>query len=535
MGSAMEMKHLRHAGTAVAIAATLAIAPMQPASAADSKPLVIARDMDVNSLDPARAFCDTCQIYLSAAYETLLTLDAANKIVPLLAKSWEVNTDQTHFVFHLQEKATFSDGTPLTAKDVKWSFERLKNVKGAASYFMDGIKSIATPDAHTVVVDMGTPNSEFLGILAATYAAVLNSAVAGANGADAGDDAATKDTAENWFLSHSVGSGPYVLASYKPNEELRLARNAKYWGTPASIGDVVIRQVKDSVTQSQLLESGGADIAMQIDPDTSKSIRNPGVVVKTVPSYNFLYIAVSPGAKGNKTKLTPDVREAIAAALDYKGILDVTLGDQGQLIATPIPLGFPGGDGHKLPQQDLAKAQALLARAGLANGFEIDAMFPGMNVYGVDISLLMQKVQQDLAKVKIKVQLQPAPFSVWREHIRGDGIPLTAVYFAPDYYGSGQYIEYFGMKPGTAWANRAGAKTDPSVINPQEAVLYEKALAAGGEAMDKVYFALGEEMIKDRIILPVISPNLILAYRNDIVGVRYSACCNLPLTEISRK
>jgi len=133
------------------------------------------------------------------------------------------------------------------------------------------------------------------------------------------------------------------------------------------------------------------------------------------------------------------------------------------------------------------------------------------------------------------VLLQPAPFTVWREHIRGDGIPLTAVYFAPDYYGSAQYIEYFSMKPGTAWANRAGAKTDPTVINPREAELYKKALAAGGEAMEKVYFEIGEEMIKDRIILPVISPNLILAYRKDIAGVRYSACCNLPLTEISRK
>jgi len=334
----MPTKHLRHAGAALAIAAALMAAP---AHAADPKPLVIARDMDVNSLDPARAFCDTCQIYLAGVYETLLTLDAHNKIVPLLAKSWEVDAGQTHFVFHLQEKATFSDGSPLTAKDVKWSFERLKNIKGAAAYFMDGIKSIATPDDHTVVVDMDAPNSEFLGILAATYAGVINSAVASANGATAGEDAAAKDTSETWFLSHSVGSGPYVLAGYKPSDELRLARNAKYWGAPPPIGDVVIRQVKDSVAQSQLLESGGADIAMQIDPDTAKSVRNPDVVIKTVPSYNFLYIAVSPGAKSNRTKLTPDVREAIALALDYKGILDVTVGDQGQTDRNADPARLP--------------------------------------------------------------------------------------------------------------------------------------------------------------------------------------------------
>ena len=82
-----------------------------------------------------------------------------------------------------------------------------------------------------------------------------------------------EDPAETWFLTYSAGSGPYVLASYKPSDELRLEKNQSYWRDAASINDVVLRQVKDAVAQSQLLENGGADIAMQIDPDTAKSVR----------------------------------------------------------------------------------------------------------------------------------------------------------------------------------------------------------------------------------------------------------------------
>ena len=147
----------------------------------------------------------------------------------------------------------------------------------------------------------------------------------------------------------------------------------------------------------------------------------------------------------------------------------------------------------------------------------------------------MQKVQQDLAEINIKLELQPVEFSVWRQHVNGDGIPLTAVFFAPDYFGSGQYPAYFGMMEGTAWSRRAGAKNDPSVLNPAEAEDLRQALASGGEESAKHFKDVAEAMIKDYVILPLVSPDLVLAYRKNITGVRYSACCNLPIAELARK
>ena len=195
------------------------------AEAQDKQPLVIARDMDLTSLDPQRAFCDTCMIFNASVYETLVTFDPEQKIAPLLAASWEVSADQKTFTFKLDPNARFSDGTPVEAKDIKWSWERLKNLKSNAAFFAAPIQSIETPDAATVVVTTKVPNSEFLNIITSTFMGITNSDVAEANGARADEGSETSDTAEPWFMSHSAGSGPYVLASFEPQSELRLEAN----------------------------------------------------------------------------------------------------------------------------------------------------------------------------------------------------------------------------------------------------------------------------------------------------------------------
>ncbi|MET3578178.1 peptide/nickel transport system substrate-binding protein [Mesorhizobium robiniae] len=503
---------------------------------AQDQPLIIARHLEINSLDPSRAFCDTCQIYLSSAYQGLVSLAADNKsIEPLLATSWEVNADQTVFTFKLAPNAVFSDGSPVESKDVKWSYERLKNIKADASFMMSLVKSIDTPDPKTVVVTMESSNSEFIGVLTAPYTVIINSDVAAAAGAKADADASTTDTAEGWFLANSAGSGPYVLKSYAPDDELRFVRNDKFWGKAPAIGEIVIDETADAVSQAQMLQSGAADIAMQVDPDTSKTISSPDVAIKTVPSYNFIYVMFSPGAEGNKVPLTKEVRQALAYAIDYDGIIQFTVGGEGKPQASPIPNGFPGTADLPMPKQDLEKAKSMLAAAGLADGFELDVTVAQLNVYGVDLVLLMQKVQQDLARVNVKLNIQPVASAVWREQVASPGVPFSARFYAPDYFGSAQYVQFFGMIPDSFWLTRAGQKGKVDLLNQKETDLMKKAMAASDAERDGIYHEIALQMIEDKIIVPVVSPNLVLAYRSNIEGVRYSACCNLPLSELSRK
>lgn len=527
------LKLLRTSATAPLLAASVSLLTPAGAMAQESETLVIARSMDVNSLDPGRAFCDTCQIYLSSVYETLVTLDADNKTVkPLLALSWTVNDDNTEFTFVLDPAAVFSDGSPVEAKDVVWSFQRLQNLQESPAFFLDGMTGVEAVDTHTVKVTKAEPDSEFVNKLSASFTGVINSDLATENGATSGTDAPTTDAAENWFMENSAGSGPFTLVNYTPDTELRLARNESYYRDNSGFGEIVFTQVQDAVSQAQALESGAADIAMQIDTDTAASLTSPDVVTEIVQSFNFVYVGFSPAAKGG-AQLTPKVREALALAIDYEGMIDFTVGGNGAIQPSPIPNGFPGSQDLPLPEQNVELARQMLAEEG-AEGMTLLAMYPNDNIYGVDINVMMQKLQQDFSAVGVNLDLQPQTYAVWRDQLSGDGIPVTAIYWAPDYYGSSQYVGYFGMIPTASWARRAGGAETP-LVNQTETDLFTAALAAPAGESEAIFNQVAQEMINDKIIIPLVSPGLVLAHRADITGVRYSACCNLPLNEIARK
>ena len=532
MGKSILLTKLHWKNLAAATVLAGLTAAAMPASA---KTLVIARDMDINSLDIARAWCDTCMIYNAAVYEGLLALDVNNKPVPAIAESWSANDDQTAFTFKLNPKAAFADGSKVEAKDVKWSIERLKNIKGSASSLVETIESVETPDEATVIVKTTGPNSELPNVLAASYLAVLNSDVAQSEGkASAAADAAETDQAEAWFLANSVGSGPFVLDSYQPGSELRLKRNENYWREPAKIDEVVLRQVGDAVAQAQLLQSGQADIAMNIDPETAKTLTGSDVKVEAAPSNNFVYLTLSPGAVANPVKMTPEIREAISIAVDRDSLIDFTVGEgNARLISVPFPLDFPGGANHEIPQYNPEKAKEMLASAGHADGFTLEAVYPNLNVYGVDFTLAMQKIQQDLAKVNIKLDLMPTEFPNWRERATKDHIPISFVFFAPDFYGTSQYVNYFGLGPDTPWAKRGGAERDPSFLLPESLTMLAEALKSTPEEAEKIYFDIGEKIKAQNVIIPMMSPNTILAYGSKVHGLRNSPSSNVPLYEIS--
>ena len=457
-----------------------------------ARELVIARDMDITSLDPGRAFCDTCQIYTTAVYDTLMTLDLTDpsKQVARLATEWSANDDNTVFTFKLNPAAKFSDGSQVEAKDVKWSWDRLANLKGSGAYLMGGLESIDAPDATTVVATFSAPNSAFLPIVSAAYLGVINSDVAMENGASAEVGADATDTAEPWFLTNSAGSGPYQLESYTPNDSLVFVANENYWGpNKPAFPRITIKQVKDSSSQLQQLQQGDADIAMQISVDALSQLEGDSTVVaEAVDSYNFVYIALSPGVAGGEVFEDVNVRKAIGHAIDYEGAIDALVAGNGKKQATAIPNGFLGAKDLPLPTYDPDLATQLLTEAGQEGGFSVEATYPKVNVYGVDFDLLMQKIQQDLKKVNIDLKLIPLEFAQWVDKIRGPGLPMTAVYFAPDHSDSSQYVQYFGMIPDSSWGVRAGGpETGTPIVNQTEADLFATALAASGADKEKAY------------------------------------------------
>ena len=531
----MKKRTLRAAIAAAAIA-TLALTGCSgglKTAGGEERQLVIARAMDVQTLDPQRGYCDTCQIVFSALYETLVTVDPADPtvILPKLATEWSNNDDSTSFTFTLAEDAVFADGSPVEASDVKFSLERLLNLQGSASFLMAGLDSIETPDAKTVIVNFSAPNSAFLAIVAAPYTGVVNQEVAEENGAAAGEDAATADSSEEWFLSNSAGSGPFTLTAYEAGQSIELTRNEEFWGTAPTFPSVLINEVTDSSSQLQQLQQGDVDIAMQISPDSIAQLEgNANVTTELVDSFNYVYLMLAPGAEGGEVLDDAKVREAIKYAINYDKVIDATVAGKGKTQASPIPNGFEGSEGLEEPSYDPEKAKALLAEAGVPDGFTVASAYPKFAVYGVDFDVMMQSIQQDLVEVGINLELQPLEYTQWAEGLGTGGSPITTVYFAPDHMDSSQYVSYFGMLPSGAWASTASVAGP--VTNQAEVDGLALALTQTGAERTATYTALGQEMADDLIILPIVNPQLVLAHASDVTGVAYSPCCNLDLASL---
>jgi peptide/nickel transport system substrate-binding protein len=523
--------------TALAVTSVLLLAGCSSVATATSqtRDLIVARAMDLTTLDPDRGYCDTCQIVFTALYDRLLNVDDDNKLQPGLAEKYQANADNTQFTFDLDPAAKFSDGSPVEAKDVKWSLLRLKNLAGGASYLMAGLKSIETPDTHTVVIDFSAPNSAFLAITAASYLGIVNSDVAVAHGASDADDAAKKDTAEDWFLKNSAGSGPYELASYASGSSVKLKANPDYWKKSPTFKNVTIKEVTDSSSQLQQLQQGDVDIAMQISPQALSQLTSvSSVSTKVVDTFNYTYIALMPGAAGGEPLADPKVREAIKSAIDYKGIIKTLVDGHGKTQGSPIPNGFEGSDEVAKPTYDLAKAKALMAASGYPKGFTISSTYPKIVAYGVSLDLQMQAVQQYLAKIGITLQLKPVDFSTWADVIGGKGTPITAVYFAPDHTDSSQYVQYFGLVPNGGFVANF-ASLPGKTVNPSEVSGLTKALAESGSARTATYRQLAQDMADDGNVIPIVNPQLVLANQSDITGNAYSSCCNLDLSGLGLK
>jgi peptide/nickel transport system substrate-binding protein len=529
--------HSARRGATGAAAVLLAIAGLaacsaQSTTAGQRDDIILGRAMDLTTLDPDRSLCDTCQIYNSAVYDTLIKANAQNgHLDPLVADRWEVNDNATQFTFHLHPGAVFADGSPIEAKDVKWTWERVKNLAGAPSYFMAGITGIDTPDAETVVVHSKEPNSAFPAITSASYMGIVNSDLAAQNGATADDNAATTDKAEQWFLSNSAGSGQYQLDSYKPGSELVLTRNDKYWGPKAAFSKVTIKEVSDSSSQLQQLQQGDIDVAMQLSFDALDQIKSdPKITSQVVDSYNFVYIALSPGVTGGEKLADPRVREAIRKAIDYNAVIDATVAGNGKRQATGIANGFEGTSGLALPEYDPEGAKSLLSQAGFGSGLQLEAVYPNFTIYGVDFNTMFQSVQQSLKKSGIDLKLTPMDYTAWSDRLKNSGIPITSVYFAPDHPDTIQYVQYFSLMQGSTWAERARLP-----ISKPETDSAAAALSETGAQREKTYAQLGDMMWNDSIILPIVNPKLILASSADVTGNNYHITRNLDLSVMGFK
>jgi len=447
------------------------------ARAAAPDTLVIAKDIsDIHTPDPNKSY-DISGVFLQfPIYSRLVKQEAPDlgTIKPDLAASWSINPNATEMTFKLRD-ATFGDGAPVTAEDVRFSLLRAKNLKGYGAFLADPLKSVDVVDSKTVRVVLTDPNAAFLATLTAGVFSIVEAKVVRAAGGVETPGADKLDKAEQMFFKQSVGTAPYRLVSYVRESQIIMERNDRYYGPAPFFKTIIVKHVKEPATQSFMVQRGDADIALDMSINQVNAIRGkPGLQFFKDPSAWTTYL-------GMKTTIKPwtdpRVREAAKYAIDYDGLINGVLhGTARQLGSIMMPglLGFPESLNQKLLyKQDLNKARALLKEAGVGT-VHVDFVWGLGFAYGsATADQIAQKIRADLQRVGLILDPKPVQSGILLTTAR-TGKPPTILntwypdYFDPDnftYFASGFVARRFNWEDavGKKDAEQAAATGDVSV------------------------------------------------------------------------
>jgi peptide/nickel transport system substrate-binding protein len=381
----------------------------------EKRTLVIGIDIsDTITFDPARQAQYTPPMTLSTAYDALVTMTPGDYITlkPALATKWERTPRGDGWRFYIRQGVSFASGNPLTANDVKWTLDRVLNLKDQTSQYIANVDRVTEVDDQTIDIILKKPNEPILTILAAPGFFILDRKLVEQHGGDASPEAKEKDKATAWLNTNSAGSGAYRLVRWERDSQVQFVQNKNYWRGLLPFERVIILHIGDSAAQFLALRQGDIDIAFNLIPEQAAALQaDPGVRIEARTSLDFVYMALTQEPEFNKALAIKEARQAIGYAIDYDGIKNSLLGGRALRCAHFLPVGVSGSSEEITRQigfrEDLDKSKELLRKAGLTGGFEFEIAYGNAAIAGISYQTLAQKLQSDLSRVGIRVKLSP--------------------------------------------------------------------------------------------------------------------------------
>jgi peptide/nickel transport system substrate-binding protein len=395
------------AGGALALAGT-----GTPALGADSKvTFTVGVTQDVDSLNPFTGIVASAYEMYQLNYDTLT--DYAQKdfsTVPSLATSWDTSSDGLTWTYHLRPGLKWSDGQPLTANDVAYTFNRVRNGKYEQTNYgnyVAAITSVTATDDTTVVMKVKKPTPIMLHL----YIYILPEHIWKGI-----DEKGVKHYTNEPGPDGIVGSGPFIVVEHQKGQFVRLERNPNYWGPKPKVDEIVFRVFTNEDSMAQALRRGEIDFADELGTNVFKSLQ--GVTgIKTVDAEysGFDEIAFNTGAAldngtpigdGHPALKDPRVRQALSYAIDTKAITERVYGGHGTAGSSIIPPIYqalhydPGSTAYTF---DPTKAGQLLDQAGYTKGKDGIRTMPGggkplsFRLYGRSNSQTSQQTVQFVA------------------------------------------------------------------------------------------------------------------------------------------
>jgi peptide/nickel transport system substrate-binding protein len=447
------------------------------------------------NIEPHMQGLDIWQKRKPLIYENLVWIDHGLEAKPELAERWEQRSP-TEYVFHLRRGVKFHDGRELTAEDVKYSYDRVRDPKvspGANDLLF--IKQIDVVDRHTVRFTLTGPAATFLVNLGGKYNGVIPR--------DAGGDGKA-------LLTRAVGTGPFSVAEFDPSRRLVLRKHAAYWGAQKPpLDGIVFQAIPDESSIVAGLRTGQvqmAEFSSALSFRVAKAV--PTLDAVQAPSTRWVVLDL---AGDQEPTSKPEVRLAIALAVDRAAILQIAGNGLGQRLGV-LP---PGLKGWALPvqelpnqQRDVARAKALLQKAGYTGRVSMKLR----NIVGFPaLAAAVPVIVDNLKEAGVDVAVETVDGGVWiKDWIVPQSPPTMnewGGFVDPDQALHRHFHSPPGGKDFRRWKN---AQAD-------------ELLDIGRTTLDRakrkdVYDRVQRLMAEDPITIPLYSPDLLYVMQKGVTG-----------------
>jgi peptide/nickel transport system substrate-binding protein len=520
----MQRRDFLHGSAAIA---GLSAIPLEALAQSDRRRelLIVANEFGPNSLDIHTLGANRPSYGVSwVCYDRLMTFGRKtlpngqlsydfSRLEPELAESWQLASDEMSVTFKLRRDAKFHDGTPVTARDVKWSFDRAVTVGGFPTFQMaagslEKPEQFVVVDDHAFRVDFLRKDKMSMMNMAVPVPSVFNSELVKKH--------VTKEDPWGlaWTKNNVAGGGAYKVESWRPGQEIVYVRNDDWKSGPApKIRRVVQRDVPNAGTRRALLVKGDIDMTYEMPPkDFAELMEEPSIQVASLPIENAIWYI------GMNTTKPPfndvRVRQAVAWVVPYEKMNQAAIYGRGIKLyggsnepTTPV---WPQPHGYST---DLAKARALMKEAGLENGFETELSFDlGSATTNEPMAILMQ---ESLAQLGIKAQINKIPGANWRAALLKKDMPILINRFGgwlnyPEYFFYWAYHGQNAVFNTMAYKNATLDRMIDSARFPQSKAAYETDV--------KAMIRLANEEVPR---IPLFQPVMDVAMRKDIVGYTY--------------
>ncbi len=455
--------------------------------------LIAAWAQDPVSLDPQITSARSSLQVLQNVLDTLVTLDPQGKVIPSLATSWEASPDGLTWTFHLRHDVKFSNGRPMTAQDVVYTYTRMLDPKTGSGqkYLLGSTQKVTAPDDYTVVFHLKNPEVALPAHLA------INKAVG----------IIAKESVDNGTIkTQPLGTGPFMISDFEPGQKVVLKKNPYYWkqGLPY-LDEVDIQIITDESVRQTALLSGDVDWAISVPPQSLDQLQNASnVVVDKTTAGAYWYIGVN---LKNQYLKDPKVREAINYAINRKDITSAMTFGTGVPTQDPIPSSSAWAFDYAPYSYDPAKAKQLLTDAGYPNGFRMMIMpttqYPE-SVRGAQV------IQQELGQVGIKVTIKTLEWAQWLQE-EGKGNYDT---YVCSWNGLVDPYDFYYAQHRTGQVFNFTGYSNPKV----DKLLDEGNTTKGFDQRKAIYKQVNKMIVDDAPYIYLYNPANIQAYQSYVKG-----------------